>query len=78
MIGANAARDLEAELSCVAALHTPESGIVDGHGFMLALRGDIEDAGGMIAFGTPVEAAGMPAPAPAGRFPLRRRRSRAP
>ncbi len=55
MIGANAARDLEAELSCVAALHSPESGIIDGHGFMLALRGDLEDAGAMIAFDTPVE-----------------------
>jgi L-2-hydroxyglutarate oxidase LhgO len=55
LIGGNAARALEPELACVAALHSRESGIIDGHGFMLALRGDVEDRGGMIAFNTPVE-----------------------
>jgi L-2-hydroxyglutarate oxidase LhgO len=55
LIGGNAARALEPELACVAALHSHESGIIDGHAFMLALRGDFEDRGGMIAFGTPVE-----------------------
>jgi L-2-hydroxyglutarate oxidase LhgO len=55
MIGGNAARALEPELWCIGALHSPETGIVDGHGFMLALRGDIEDRGGMIAFLTPIE-----------------------
>ncbi len=49
------ARKLEAALSCIAALHSPETGILDGHMFMLALRGDLEDAGAMIAFATPVE-----------------------
>ena len=55
LIGANAARALEGELSCIGALLSPESGIVDSHGFMLALRGELEDRGGMIAFATPVE-----------------------
>jgi L-2-hydroxyglutarate oxidase LhgO len=55
MIGGNAARTLEPELSCIAALHSPETGIIDGHRFMLALRGDLEDRGGMIAFETAVE-----------------------
>jgi L-2-hydroxyglutarate oxidase LhgO len=55
MIGGNAARTLEPEVWCIAALVSPESGIVDGHGFMLALRGDLEDRGGMIAFETPIE-----------------------
>jgi L-2-hydroxyglutarate oxidase LhgO len=55
MIDGNAARALEPELVCTAALVSRESGIIDGHGYMLALRGDIEDRGGMIAFGTPVE-----------------------
>jgi L-2-hydroxyglutarate oxidase LhgO len=55
MIDGNAARALEPELVCSAALVSRESGIIDGHGYMLALRGDIEDRGGMIAFGTPVE-----------------------
>ena len=54
MIGANAARALEPEVSCIGALHSPETGIIDGHAYMLALRGDLEDAGGAIAFNTPV------------------------
>ncbi len=55
LIGANAARALEGELFCIGALVSPESGILDSHGFMLALRGELEDRGGMIAFATPVE-----------------------
>jgi L-2-hydroxyglutarate oxidase LhgO len=55
IIGGNAARALEAELSCIGALISPETGIVDSHGFMLALQGELEDRGGMIAFETPVE-----------------------
>jgi L-2-hydroxyglutarate oxidase LhgO len=55
LIGGNAARALEPELSCVAALLSPETGIIDGHSYMLALHGDIEDAGGAIALNTPVE-----------------------
>lgn len=46
------ARRMEPELSCVAALHSPETGIVDGRAYMLALLGEIEDRGGAIAFGT--------------------------
>ena len=48
---------LEPELVCAAALYSPETGIVDSHAYMLALRGDLEDAGGMIAFNTPVRGA---------------------
>ncbi len=55
LIGGNAARALESELCCTGALWSPESGIIDSHGFMLALWGEIEDRGGMIAFETPVE-----------------------
>src|SRR5882724_7178859 len=54
-LGGNAARAMEPALNCVAALHSPETGIIDSHGFMLALQGDLEDRGGMIAFNTPVE-----------------------
>jgi L-2-hydroxyglutarate oxidase LhgO len=54
-IGGNAARALEPELSCVGALLSPETGIVDSHAYMLALRGDLEDRGGMIAFNTAIE-----------------------
>ena len=57
MLGGNAARALEPELFCIGALHSPETGIIDGHAYMLALRGDLEDAGGAIAFNTPVTGA---------------------
>lgn len=50
-----AARAMEPALSCVAAVWSPETGIVDSHAMMLALQGVIEDHGGMIAFETPVE-----------------------
>ncbi len=55
LIGGNAARDLEPAVSCIAAVLSPETGIVDSHALMLALRGDLEDHGGMIAFATPIE-----------------------
>ncbi len=55
MIGGNAARAMEPELACIGALLSPESGIVDSHGYMRALWGDLEDRGGMIAFETLVE-----------------------
>lgn len=54
-IEAAEAKGLEPALSCVAALHSPETGIVDSHRYMLALQGELEDAGGAIAFNTPVE-----------------------
>lgn len=55
LIDGRAARAMEPELVCAAALHSPETGIIDSHRYMLALRGDLEDAGGMIAFNTRVE-----------------------
>jgi L-2-hydroxyglutarate oxidase LhgO len=54
-LGGNAARALEPALNCAAALLSNETGIIDSHGFMLALEGDLEDRGGVIAFNTPVE-----------------------
>lgn len=44
------ARAMEPALECVAAIHSPSTGIVDSHGLMLALQGDLENAGGMVAF----------------------------
>ena len=55
MIDAAAALAMEPALSCIAELHSPETGIVDSHAFMRALQGDLEDRGGAIAFGTRVE-----------------------
>jgi L-2-hydroxyglutarate oxidase LhgO len=51
------ARALEPGLRCIAALLSPTTGIVDSHGFMLALQGDLEQAGGMVALDSSVDAA---------------------
>jgi L-2-hydroxyglutarate oxidase LhgO len=57
MLGGAEARAMEPALHCTAALLSSETGIIDAHGYMLALRGDVEDAGGAIAFNTPVTGA---------------------
>ena len=49
LLGADEARALEPALRCVAALHSPSTGIVDSHGLMLALQGELEHAGGQVA-----------------------------
>jgi L-2-hydroxyglutarate oxidase LhgO len=48
------AHALEPEVRCDAAVFSPSSGIFDSHAFMLALQGDIENAGGVTAFNSPV------------------------
>lgn len=48
------ARALEPQLECVAALHSPSTGIVDSHGLMLALQGDLENAGGLVVLNSPL------------------------
>lgn len=53
-IGSAVARRMEPELFCVGALWSPSTGIIDVHGYMLALQGDIESHGGAIALNTPV------------------------
>jgi L-2-hydroxyglutarate oxidase LhgO len=55
LIDAAAARRLEPALACAAALLSPETGIIDSHSFMTALRGELEDHGGSIAFNTRIE-----------------------
>ena len=45
---------LEPEISCVRALQSPSTGIIDSHGYMLSLLGEAEAAGAMIAYGTSV------------------------
>jgi L-2-hydroxyglutarate oxidase LhgO len=57
LIGAAAARALEPAVHCVAALHSPSTGIVDSHAFMLALQGDAEERGAIFAFHSPFERA---------------------
>jgi L-2-hydroxyglutarate oxidase LhgO len=48
------ARAMEPELRCVAALHSPSTGIVDSHTLMLAYLGDAERAGAMLALKCPL------------------------
>jgi L-2-hydroxyglutarate oxidase LhgO len=54
-LGANAARALEPEVTCVAALVSPSTGIIDSHGYMLALQGHVEARGGAVVLRCPVE-----------------------
>ena len=46
---------MEPQLRCAAALHSPMTGIVDSHALMLALQGDAEEAGALVAFHARVE-----------------------
>ena len=48
------ARSMEPALRCVAALHSPSTGIIDSHGLMLAFQGEAEDRGAMLALNSPV------------------------
>lgn len=54
---------LEPDIACLAALHSPSTGIVDSHALMIALRGDAEAHGAAIAFSCRVQAM---APSPEG------------
>ncbi len=47
----------EPQLHCVAALWSPSTGVVDSHGFMTALTGDLERAGGSVVLDSPVQRA---------------------
>jgi L-2-hydroxyglutarate oxidase LhgO len=46
---------LEPQLHCEGAILSPSTGIVDSHGLMLALQGDLQSAGGDVALSSPVE-----------------------
>lgn len=48
------ARALEPNLECTAALLSPTTGVVDSHGYMVALQGDAENAGAVFVFHSPV------------------------
>jgi L-2-hydroxyglutarate oxidase LhgO len=54
-IPASEARAMEPELVCKAALHSPDTGIIDSHALMLSLQGQAEAHGASIAFQTPIE-----------------------
>ncbi|HEX3141229.1 MAG TPA: NAD(P)/FAD-dependent oxidoreductase [Rhizobacter sp.] len=46
---------LEPQLACVGAILSPSTGIIDSHGLMLALQGDLQRAGGDVALSSPVQ-----------------------
>ena len=50
----DAARALEPEVECVGALLSPSTGIIDVHEYMLALQGDAESHGALLALATPM------------------------
>jgi len=55
-LGAAEAQALEPQLRCEAALLSPSTGIVDSHGLMLALQGDLERHGGAVGLASEVRA----------------------
>ncbi len=57
LLSGEQARALEPQLNAVAAILSPESGLFDSHGYMLALEGEIEAAGGSVVTSAPFEGA---------------------
>jgi L-2-hydroxyglutarate oxidase LhgO len=55
LLNADEAKRMEPQLSCVAAFHSPSTGIVDTHGLMLSLLGEAEARGAALARHAPVE-----------------------
>lgn len=60
-------RAMEPALNAHAAILSPESGLFASHDYMLALQGEIEDAGGSVVLSTPFERA---EPLPGGGFTI--------
>jgi L-2-hydroxyglutarate oxidase LhgO len=58
-MSAGQAMALEPELRCAAALYSPSTGIIDSHALMLALLGDAESAGAMLALKSPLVGASV-------------------
>jgi len=48
--------EVEPELSSVAALYSPSTGIIDSHAYMMQLQADFENAGGQCIFNTKLNA----------------------
>ena len=53
-IDADQVAELEPAVRSVGAVMSPSTGIIDSHGFMVSLQGQLEAAGGMVALQTPV------------------------
>jgi L-2-hydroxyglutarate oxidase LhgO len=54
IISGEEAKTLESQLHCSAAILSATTGIVDSHSYMLSLLGGFEDAGGMVAYQSPL------------------------
>ena len=54
LLSADEACAMEPALRCVAALHSPSTGIIDSHALMLSYQGDIESCGGVVVLNTGV------------------------
>ncbi len=54
MLDGPAARRMEPELRCAAALLSPSTGILDSHGYMLSLLAEAEAAGAVLGLNSPV------------------------
>lgn len=54
-IPASEAMAMEPALFCDGALHSPSTGVVDSHNYMLALQGEAEEHGAMVVLQTEVE-----------------------
>ncbi len=54
-LDADQMKQAEPNVRAAAGLMSPSTGIIESHGYMLSLQGELEDQGGMIAFNTPVE-----------------------
>ena len=57
LLSAAEARAAEPALHCLAALHSPSTGIVDSHALMLSLLADLEHAWGILALNSPLAGA---------------------
>ena len=54
-LSANQAQALEPQLACFGAILSPSTGILDSHAYMLALQGDAEALGGVVALSSPFD-----------------------
>ena len=52
LLSGEQAMAMEPHLACKAAIHSPGTGIIDSHAYMLALQGDFENAGGIVVLNT--------------------------
>lgn len=59
LLTATEVHSMESELRCTSALLSPSTGIVDSHGLMLALLGDAERHGAVLALRSPLVSASV-------------------